>query len=112
MRPIGSDKPLYANFRVSAGLSPPKDRNQRKKQSRKDRGEVPYRMQAPDNLNARPFRKAKNNLTSPIRDFSEDSDVFLAYTRLCTKNPVIKVTPQSIGPIRPQNGLKNRPTRS
>jgi len=31
---------------------------------------------------------------------------------LCTKTRVIKVTPQSIRPVRPQNGLENRPTRS
>jgi hypothetical protein len=79
---LASDKPLYANFRISAGLAPPKDCNQRKTKSRTDRGEVPSRMQDPDNRNARPFRQAKNSLTSPIRDFSEDSDVFLAYTRL------------------------------
>ena len=41
--------------------------------------------------------------------FQLDDDALVG---LCTKNRVIKVTPQSVRPIRPQNGLENRPARS
>jgi len=55
--------------------------------------------------------KRFNILAFPIRDYSEHSRTFLANTRLCTKNRVIKITSQSLRPIRPQKWLKNRPSR-
>ena len=57
-------------------------------------------------------REQYNLLTFPLCGFDHISYYFPRSTRLCTKNRVIKVTPQSVRPIRPQNGLENRPARS